>query len=75
MLLAARCPITFPLQQVYSRRVEAGNNDAFVTKLKADGTAPLVYSTYLGGSQDDVGNAIVVDSNGEAYVTGSTLFR
>src|SRR5713101_1216675 len=32
----------------------------------------LVYSTLLGGAGDDVGNAIVVDSAGAAYVTGST---
>jgi hypothetical protein len=32
----------------------------------------LVYSTYLGGSGFDVGNAIAVDSGGCAYVTGYT---
>ena len=33
---------------------------------------PMVYSTYVGGTglQDDVGLSIVVDSNGNAYVTG-----
>jgi hypothetical protein len=32
----------------------------------------LVYSTYLGGSQIDMGNSIAVDSAGNAYLTGLT---
>jgi hypothetical protein len=43
--------------------------DAFVTKLNATGTA-LVYSTFLGGTLDDAGNAITVDAAGNAYVAG-----
>jgi hypothetical protein len=49
----------------------AGGSDAFVTKLNPAGSA-LVYSTYLGGSDDDQGNGIAVDSSGSAYVTGET---
>jgi hypothetical protein len=45
--------------------------DAFVTKVNASGSA-LVYSTYLGGSGDDMGNGIAVDSAGNAYVVGTT---
>jgi len=48
-----------------------GGWDVFVTKLNAAGTA-LVYSTYIGGSDDDVGYAIAVDGSGYAYVTGYT---
>jgi hypothetical protein len=44
-------------------------NAAFVTKLNAAGSA-LIYSTYLGGSGDDLGNSIAIDSSGDAYVTG-----
>ncbi len=48
-----------------------GGNDAFVAKLNAAGTA-LVYSTYLGGSGDDHGQGIAVDTAGNAYVIGET---
>ncbi len=48
-----------------------GGRDAFVTKLNASGTT-ILYSTYLGGSNYDQGNAITVDSSGSAYITGDT---
>lgn len=47
------------------------DGDAFVTKVSADGSS-LVYSTYLGGSEEDSGQAIAVDSSGSAYITGLT---
>jgi hypothetical protein len=46
--------------------------DAFVTKLNSSGTA-LVYSTYLGGSNKDIGLGIAADPSGNAFVTGYTL--
>ena len=48
-----------------------GQSDAFFTMLKARGSA-LLYSNYLGGSATDVGNAIAIGSDGNAYVTGYT---
>ena len=48
-----------------------GAADAFVTKLSAAGSH-LLYSTYLGGSNDDLGYGIAVDAAGSAYVTGNT---
>ena len=48
-----------------------GRSDAFVAKLNASGTA-LVYCTYVGGSGDDFGLGIAVNSLGEAYFVGET---
>jgi hypothetical protein len=45
--------------------------DAFISSLNTGATA-LTYSTYLGGSGYDSGQGIAVDSNGDAYITGST---
>jgi hypothetical protein len=60
-------PVKDPLQPFLE-----GNSDAFITKLNSTGTAPLVYSTYLGGVNNDLGNGIAVDISGNAYVTGTT---
>ena len=49
----------------------ASVGDAFVTKMNGSGTT-IAYSTYLGGSGDDSGSGIRVDSNGFAYVVGFT---
>jgi hypothetical protein len=46
------------------------NWDAFVTKLKPDGSA-LIYSTYVGDAFDDGAVAIAADAEGSAYVTGT----
>jgi len=48
-----------------------GNYDAFALGLAANGSM-LIYSTYLGGNSIDIGNAIAVDTNGDAYITGET---
>ena len=54
-------------QSVYN----GGFTDAFLAKLNATGGA-LVYSTFLGGSDVDIGNGIALDNSGNAYVTGAT---
>ncbi|MBI5307398.1 MAG: SBBP repeat-containing protein, partial [Planctomycetes bacterium] len=48
--------------------------DAFVTKLNPTGSG-LVYSTFLGGTNHDIGNGIALDASGNAYVNWSDLFR
>jgi hypothetical protein len=47
------------------------SGDAFVAKVKADGTG-FVYCGYIGGWAIDNGDAIAVDGQGNAYVTGKT---
>jgi hypothetical protein len=49
----------------------AGNSDAFLAKLNNTGST-LIVSTFLGGTGNDVANAVVVDSSGNAYVAGTT---
>jgi hypothetical protein len=49
-----------------------GYCDAFVTKLSIAGNS-LIYSTYLGGGDNDYGYGIAVDGNSNAYVTGYTF--
>jgi hypothetical protein len=46
--------------------------DAFITKLKPDGSG-LLYSSYLGGFEHEGGAGIAVDASGAAYVTGWTF--
>src|SRR5262249_12258733 len=48
-----------------------GDEDAFVAKINASGTA-LVYSTYLGGNSKDWGVGIALDTAGNVYLTGRT---
>ncbi len=64
---SANFPTANPLQAAYG-----GLGDAFVAKVNAAGSA-LAYSTYLGGSNEDLGSAIAVDAPGNAYVTGYTV--
>jgi uncharacterized repeat protein (TIGR01451 family) len=51
-----------------------GGKDAFVARLdpSQQGAASLLYSSYLGGSADDVAFGIAVNSAGDAWVIGQT---
>ena len=61
----------FPIVPGSYRTTNAGGFDVFVTKISADGST-LIYSTYVGGSGNDGGNAIAVDASGDAFVAGET---
>ena len=60
----------FPLMNP-AQSTAGGSYDAFVAKLSLSG-ASLLYSTYLGGSSDDFGYGLAVDSSGSAYIAGWT---
>jgi hypothetical protein len=63
----------FPTANPFQPNYGGGGHNAFVARLSADGRT-LVYSTYLGGSDDDWGYAIAVDpGTGDALVTGLTF--
>jgi PKD repeat protein len=61
----------FPTTAAAFRNTNQGATDAFITKLNAAGTT-ITYSTYLGGTQIDVGTAIDVDRDMYPYITGYT---
>lgn len=67
-------PADFPAVDAYQPTFGGGGSvglDAFLLKVNPSGSA-LVYSTFLGGSGDDQGSGIAVDSSGDVYVAGNT---
>jgi hypothetical protein len=61
----------FPVKDALQTNPNPDSFEAFVTKLAPDGSA-LAYSTYLGGTGNDLGLGIAVDLLGSAYVAGVT---
>ena len=55
----------------YNRNCDCYHRDAFVTKISPNGSA-IVFSTYLGGTDQDAISSIAVDSTGRVHVAGST---
>ena len=49
---------------------KAANTDVFISKF--DPAGALVYSTFMGGSGDEKGNSIAVDTAGNVHIGGET---
>ncbi len=62
---------SFPVTPGAFQTVAAGVQSSFVTKLNPAGSA-LLYSTYVGGSGNDMAEAIAVNAAGNVYITGPT---
>jgi len=64
--------IDFPVVDAFQSSFQGGLIDAFVTKLSPSGDS-LIYSTYLGGNDDDEGYRITLDNLGIPYIIGDTF--
>lgn len=71
--------ITPPTTTLPFQTTNGGGGDAFVAKFgvpavsgTTQGTVPLDYFSYLGGSAEDAGLSIAADTLGNAYLTGLT---
>lgn len=62
----------FPVKTGAISTNSSGNFDAFVMKIKPDGS-DYIFSTYVGGSGSDQGVGIAIDSTFNVYICGSTL--
>jgi len=60
----------FPTMNAYQDE-QVDNSELFITKFTPDGQS-VVFSTYMGGSSFDYGNAITTDPQDRIIVTGQT---
>ena len=66
--------IDMPITSGAAQSLIGGETDGFIARIDTNkaGNAGLIYSTYFGGAVNDFCAAVVVDANGNAFVTGET---
>jgi hypothetical protein len=62
---------SFPVKNAFQPKYGGYFSDAFVTKIAGDGNS-VVWSSYLGGTNEDVGYGIAVDASNNVFVVGKT---
>lgn len=62
--------MNFPIQNAFQNTI-GGSRDVFLVKLSNNGSS-IIYSTFLGGSSEDVGSHIALDASDNIYITGKT---
>jgi hypothetical protein len=62
----------FPITGKGYQTAKRGYEEAFVSKFNPSGKT-LLYSTFIGGSDNESASALAVDADGNAYITGETF--
>jgi uncharacterized protein (TIGR03437 family) len=63
--------LNFPVTEDAAQRFFRGNTDGFLSILTPDGRT-LAYSTYLGGSLQDIAYGLALEEGGSVVLTGQT---
>ena len=61
---------TFPRVNAYDNS-HNGGDDIFVFRMNSTGNG-LIFSTFIGGSGDDIGRSVAIDVDSNCYITGYT---
>lgn len=61
----------FPVVSAMQTKL-AGEKDAFLSRISADGSS-ILFSTFLGGAEGDAGRALALGSSSRVYVAGDTV--
>ena len=75
LLTGSTLSADFPVTKDALQSAYGGNGDAFVLVVNPRNPVFLLYSSYLGGADGEVGSDIAADTSGFLYVTGYTISR